>query len=166
MARSPTENGLEEAAHKYYFNIENEDVLLAQKLLPTQYPAHVCVHGHLPRVLALVMVWAAVCTNYGEFNSRHLVAWCPAWHEHWCGKVRPRALKSVILLQGFLFLLGTVELLKAPRYRKEVDRICIMLLLFSSGKKSHCFFQVITFQKLGQLLSINSQIVKGFIYLM
>jgi len=59
-----------------------------------------------------------------------------------------------------------MELLKALRYRKEVERICIMLLLFPSGKKIHCFFQVVTLQKLGELLSISSQIVKGFIYSM
>lgn len=59
------------------------------------------------------------------------------------------------------FLLGTEEFQKSQRYRKEVQTIGIMLLLLSSWKKIGCVFDIITFQKVGKLLSISSPIANG-----
>lgn len=131
MAIGPTGNGSEKEPHKYSFNIESEDVQLPKNFFP-----HSIQPAHPPSLLCL---WSELllAQNYSESNSRYLVTWAPGCHEYWCSKVQLKTSKSIILLH-LVFLLGTVEFLKVPWYRKEVGRIFTTLLreenlLFFSG---------------------------------
>lgn len=85
----------------------------APETLLAQHLAHACGVQHHCMV---VWVWSELpfAQNCGEFNSWHLVMWCPACNVHLHIKMQPRTFRWVLLYYTLL-LLRTVQLLQATR---------------------------------------------------